>query len=72
MGDLSSTLEDRLREVEILLATHKEALRSIPDIASAVIDLRVGMERLNTTIKMAGGLVGLLIAAIEVVHQMVR
>ena len=66
------SIEERLREVEILLATHKDALGSIPDIKTTVVDLRVGMERLNTTIKMAGGLAGLLITAIEAVHLLMH
>jgi hypothetical protein len=61
-------IERRLREVEMLLASHRDSIASIPDLRGALTDLRLEMKGLATTIKIASGIGSFLIAAIEVAH----
>jgi hypothetical protein len=61
-------IERRLREVEMLLASHRDSIASIPDLRGALTDLRLEMKGLATTIKIASGIGSLLIAVIEAAH----
>jgi uncharacterized coiled-coil protein SlyX len=61
-------MDQRLHELELFRAEHEPVLKTIPAINASVVELRIGVERLSTTVRNASWAIGILLSMAEALH----